>query len=164
MAKATANYMNSQLMKMEALVDNYAEAIALDVNGFVSEGSGENVFLVRKGKILTPPLSASILPGITRDTVMQLANDLGYAVSEEPIPRELLYLADEVFFTGTAVEVTPISSVDRITVGSGERGPVTKALQEAFFAILRGSVSDRFGWLTPVLEPAAAAAGEKRRP
>jgi branched-chain amino acid aminotransferase len=164
MAKATANYMNSQLMKMEALVDNYSEAIALDVNGFVSEGSGENVFLVRKGKILTPPLSASILSGITRDSVIKLAGDLGYTVSEEPIPREMLYVADEVFFSGTAVEITPISSVDRIPVGSGERGPVTKALQDAFFGILRGSVSDRHGWLTPVLERTAAAASGTRRP
>jgi branched-chain amino acid aminotransferase len=153
--------MNSQLMKMEALVDGYEEAIALDVNGFVSEGSGENVFLVRKGILHTPPVSASILAGITRDSVIQLAADLGYAVREEPIPREALYVADEVFFSGTAVEISPISSVDKIPVGRGERGPVTKALQDAFFGILRGTVSDRHGWLTPVLEPAAA--GAKRR-
>ncbi len=164
MAKSSAHYMNSQLMKMEALVDNYAEAIALDVSGFVSEGSGENVFLVRKDQILTPPVSASILPGITRDSVMQLARDMGYTVREEPIPRELLYLADEVFFSGTAVEITPIASVDRIAVGKGERGPVTKALQDAFFAILRGTAPDRHGWLTPVLEQAGAAASAAPRP
>ncbi len=164
MAKATANYMNSQLMKMEALVDGYTEGIALDVNGFVSEGSGENVFVVRKGKILTPPLSASILPGVTRDSVMRLAADLGYAVSEEPIPRELLYVADEVFFSGTAVEITPITSVDRLPVGSGERGPVTRLLQDAFFGILRGSVSDRHGWLTRVLERTGAATSAAPRP
>jgi branched-chain amino acid aminotransferase len=158
MAKATANYMNSQLMKMEAVVDNYAEGIALDHNGFVAEGSGENVFMVRKGVVCTPPISAGILPGITRDSVMTLARDLGYTVREDHIPREMLYLADELFFTGTAVEITPITSVDRITVGTGERGPITKALQDAFFGILRGTAPDRYRWLSPVHEPAGAAA------
>ena len=164
MAKASSNYMNSQLMKMEALVDGYAEAIALDVNGFVSEGSGQNVFAVLKGEVLTPPLHSSILAGITRATVITLARDMGYTVREEPMPRELLYAADELFYSGTAVEITPITSVDRISVGEGARGPVTEALQKAFFGLVRGSAPDRHGWLTPVpaatgaAAPAAAAA------
>ncbi|HYS93795.1 MAG TPA: branched-chain amino acid transaminase, partial [Candidatus Acidoferrales bacterium] len=135
LAKASANYMNSQLMKMEALVDGYMEAIALDASGFVSEGSGQNLFAVIKGELFTPPVSSSILAGITRASVMTLADELGYRVREEVMPRELLYAADELFYTGTAVEVSPISSVDRIVVGKGERGPVTKAIQDAFFAI-----------------------------
>ena len=158
MAKASANYMNSQLMKMEALVDKYDEAIALDANGFVSEGSGQNVFAVIKGELVTPPIWSSILAGITRDTVITLARDLGYRVREDVIPREQLYLADELFFTGTAVEVSPIVSVDRITVGNGERGPITRAMQEAFFAQVRGERPDRHGWLTAVPQPAGTPA------
>jgi len=156
LAKASANYMNSQLMKMEALVDGYAEAIALDVRGFVSEGSGQNVFAVLKGELLTPPITSSILGGITRATVMQLGRDLGYTVREEVIPREQLYLMDEMFFCGTAVEINPITSVDRIPIGTGEPGPITKALQTAFFGIVRGEQPDRHHWLTPVPQPAAS--------
>src|SRR6266545_7428130 len=132
LAKASANYMNSQLMKMEALVDGYMEAIALDASGFVSEGSGQNLFAVVGGQVVTPTLASSILAGITRDSVMTLARELGYVVREEIIPREILYAADELFYSGTAVEVTPITSVDRIAVGAGTRGPVTQAIQEAF--------------------------------
>ncbi|NOT32592.1 MAG: branched-chain amino acid transaminase [Candidatus Eisenbacteria bacterium] len=156
MAKASANYMNSQLIKMEALTDGYSEGIALDTQGFVSEGSGQNVFLVAGGELITPPLTSSVLAGITRQTVVTLARELGIPVRESVIPREMLYLADELFFSGTAVEISPITSVDRITVGSGARGPVTKRLQEAYFGILRGELPDRHGWLTAV--PAAAAA------
>jgi len=163
MAKASANYMNSQLMKMEALVDNYSEAIALDINGFVSEGSGQNVFAVIKGDVVTPPLSNSILAGITRDSVIVLARELGYTVREDVMPRELLYGADELFYSGTAVEISPISSVDRITIGKGERGPVTKALQDAFFGIVRGTQPDRHGWLTHVPQPAGVTAAPSRR-
>ena len=158
MAKASSNYMNSQLMKMEALVDGYAEAIALDIHGFVSEGSGQNLFAVVGGQVVTPTLASSILAGITRDSVMTLARELGYVVREEIIPREILYAADELFYSGTAVEVTPITSVDRIAVGAGTRGPVTKAIQEAFFALVRGEATDRHGWLTPVAPAAAGAA------
>ena len=154
MAKASANYMNSQLIKMEALVDGYSEGIALDTQGFVSEGSGQNLFAVIKGELITPPLTSSILAGITRDTVLTLARDLGIGVRESVIPREALYLADELFFTGTAVEVSPITSVDRITIGAGTRGPITQRMQEAYFGILRGEHADRHQWLTPV--PAAA--------
>jgi len=150
MAKAGGNYLNSQLLKLEAVEDGYDEAIALDVNGYVSEGSGENLFAVYHGEILTPPVSSSILSGITRDSVMRLAHDLGYRVREAVIPREMLYIVDELFFTGTAVEVTPVSSVDRIKIGAGERGPVTKAIQDAFFGIVHGDLPDRYGWLSPV--------------
>jgi len=150
LAKAGANYMNSQLIRMEANINGYAEGIALDSAGYVSEGSGENVFVVRDGKILTPPLGASVLPGITRDTVMQLAESLGIPVVETLVPRELLYIADEVFFSGTAAEITPIRSVDRIVVGQGARGPITEKLQKAFFDIVNGKAQDRFGWLMPV--------------
>ncbi len=149
LAKAGANYMNSQLIRMEAHLNGYAEGIALDASGYVSEGSGENVFVVRDGKILTPPLGASVLPGITRDSVMQLAELLGIPVIETLVPREMLYIADEVFFSGTAAEITPIRSVDRITVGKGSRGPITEKLQKAFFDIVHGDAPDRFGWLTP---------------
>lgn len=158
MAKASANYMNSQLMKMEALVDGYSEALALDVNGFVSEGSGQNVFAVLKGELVTPPLHSSILAGITRATVMTLGRELGYTVREEVLPREVLYAAEELFFVGTAVEVTPIASVDRIPVGNGSRGPVTTAIQEAFFSIVRGESADRHRWLTAVPVEGASAA------
>jgi branched-chain amino acid aminotransferase len=157
LAKAGANYMNSQLIKMEALANGYSEGIALDQNGFVSEGSGENIFLVRDGKIITPPLGASVLPGITRDTVMKLAEDMGIPVVESLIPRELLYIVDEVFFSGTAAEITPIRSIDRQRVGSGRRGPVAEALQKAFFSVIEGTTEDKYGWLTPV--PAAELVG-----
>jgi branched-chain amino acid aminotransferase len=150
LAKAGANYMNSQLIRMEAHLNGYAEGIALDTAGYVSEGSGENIFVVRDGKILTPPLGASVLPGITRDSVMQLSESLGIPVTETLVPREMLYIADEVFFSGTAAEITPIRSVDRIAVGKGSRGPVTEKLQKAFFDIVQGHAPDRFGWLTPV--------------
>jgi branched-chain amino acid aminotransferase len=155
LAKAGANYMNSQLIRMEAHINGYAEGIALDDSGYVSEGSGENVFVVRDGKIVTPPLGASVLPGITRQTILELARQLDIPVSEAPVPRELLYIADEVFFTGTAAEVTPIRSVDRIVVGKGQRGPVTERLQREFFAIVEGTKEDRFGWLTPIPETVA---------
>jgi branched-chain amino acid aminotransferase len=157
MAKAGANYMNSQLIRMEAIANGYAEGIALDANGYVSEGSGENIFIVRDGAIYTPPLASSVLPGITRGTIMKLCEDLGIPMREEMIPREMLYIADEVFFTGTAAEITPLRSVDRITVGAGRRGPVTKRLQEEFFAILTGSKPDRHNWLAPVAAPVATA-------
>src|SRR5574341_470307 len=147
MAKASANYMNSQLMKMEALVDGYAEAIALDTHGCVSEGRGQNLFAVLRGELMTPPLHNSILAGITRSSVITVARELGYSVREEVMPREMLYAADELFFTGTAVEISPIASVDRIPVGKGTRGPFTKALQDSFFAIVRGEVPDRHDWL-----------------
>ncbi|HMD49277.1 MAG TPA: aminotransferase class IV, partial [Bryobacteraceae bacterium] len=143
-------YMNSQLIRMEAHQNGYAEGIALDTAGYVSEGSGENIFLVRDGKILTPPLGASVLPGITRDTIIQLAESLGIPVVETLVPREMLYIADEVFFSGTAAEVTPIASVDRIPVGKGARGPITEKIQKAFFDIVDGKTPDRFGWLMPV--------------
>jgi len=150
LAKAGANYMNSQLIRMEAHLNGYAEGIALDTHGYVSEGSGENIFVVRDGKILTPPLGASVLPGITRDTVFQLAQSLGIPLVETIVPREMLYIADEVFFSGTAAEITPIRSVDRIVVGKGSRGPVTEKLQRAFFDVIEGRAEDHFGWLTPV--------------
>jgi branched-chain amino acid aminotransferase len=150
LAKAGANYMNSQLIRMEAQSNGYAEGIALDTAGYVSEGSGENIFVVRDGKILTPPLGASVLPGITRDTVMQLAESHGIPLVETLVPREMLYIADEVFFSGTAAEITPIRSVDRIVVGKGSRGPITEKLQKAFFDIVNGDAPDRFGWLMPV--------------
>jgi branched-chain amino acid aminotransferase len=150
LAKAGANYMNSQLMKMEALANGYSEGIALDSAGYVSEGSGENIFVVRDGKIHTPPLGASVLPGITRDSVLLLASELGIPLVETIIPRELLYIADEVFFSGTAAEITPIRSIDRIPVGKGRRGPIAEKLQKEFFAIVNGTKPDRYGWLTPV--------------
>src|SRR3990167_6253933 len=156
MAKAAANYMNAQLIRMEAEVNGYAEGIALDTRGFVSEGSGENIFLVTGGKILTPPLSSSVLPGITRDTVMTLCRDLGLTVVEQDIPREMFYLADEAFFVGTAAEVTPLRSVDRIPVGNGKRGPLTEKIQQEFFAIVEGRQPDRYGWFTPVQAPRPA--------
>ena len=150
MAKSGANYMNSQLIKMEAIINGYVEGIALDANGYVSEGSGENLFVVRNGVLQTAPLGNSVLPGITRDSVLQLARELGIPVLETGIPREMLYIADEVFFTGTAAEVTPIRSVDKISVGEGANGPVTKAIQKEFYAIVRGQKPDRFNWLTPI--------------
>ncbi len=150
MAKAGANYMNSQLIKMEAIMNGYAEGIALDANGYVSEGSGENVFVVRGGVLQTAPLGNSVLPGITRDSVLRIARELKIPVIEAGIPREMLYISDEVFFTGTAAEVTPIRSVDKVSVGGGVAGPITKAIQKEFYAIVRGEKPDRFNWLTPV--------------
>ena len=152
MAKAGANYMNSQLIKMEAILGGFSEGIALDDRGYLSEGSGENLFLVNNGKLITPPLGASILPGITRDSVIQIARELGIEVIETAIQRSALYVADEAFFTGTAAEITPIRSVDRITVGAGKRGPVTQKLQEEFFKVIHGEREAPFGaeWLTYV--------------
>jgi len=151
LAKAGANYMNSQLIRMEANLNGYQEGIGLDVNGLVSEGSGENIFVVRNGVIFTPPLANSSLSGITRDSVLTLARHLGITVVEQSIPREMLYIADEVFFTGTAAEVQPIRSIDRILIGDkGKVGEVTKKLADEFFAIANGIKPDRFGWLTPV--------------
>ncbi len=157
MSKAGANYMNSQLMKMEALTNGYSEAVALDASGYVSEGSGENIYVVRDGKIHTPPIGSSVLPGITRDSVLRLAGDLGIPVIEALVPREMLYIADEVFFSGTAAEITPVRSIDRIVVGKGRRGPIAEALQKECFGIVDGTKPDRYGWLTPVpvAQPAA---------
>ena len=149
-SKATANYANSQLIKMESVIHDYAEGIALDPLGFISEGSGQNIFLVRDGIITTPPIAAATLPGITRDVVLTIAQDLGLTVREELQPREALYIADEVFFTGTAAEITPIRSVDRIDVGNGRRGPITTAIQERFYDIINGRAPDTHGWLTYV--------------
>ena len=152
LAKAGANYMNSQLIKMEAIKNGYVEGIALDVNGYVSEGSGENIFLVQDGKLYTPPLGASVLPGITRNTVIELAEELGYEVIENLVPREMLYIADEVFFTGTAAEISPIRSIDKIQVGEGKRGPITTELQELFFKVINAEVEERLDWLDFVYE------------
>jgi branched-chain amino acid aminotransferase len=156
MSKAAANYMNSQLINMEAHANGFVEGIALDTEGHVSEGSGENLFLVHDGTLYTPPLSTSILPGITRNTVVQLAHDLNIPVKEHVIPREMLYIADEVFFAGTAVEITPIRSVDHIQVGKGMAGPITRKLQEEFLAVTSGKKPDRHNWLTPVNAPVGA--------
>ena len=150
MAKAGANYMNSQLAKMESVLNDYQEAIMLDYQGMVSEGSGENVFLVNDGVLFTPPTSTSILPGITRNSVIALANDLGLEVKEEQIPREMLYIADEVFLTGTAAEITPVNSIDKILVGDGVKGEITKKLQNTFFDVISGTVPDNHNWLTVV--------------
>jgi branched-chain amino acid aminotransferase len=148
LAKSGANYMNSQLIKMEAVLDGYEEGIALNIRGHVSEGSGENIFIVMNGALITPPLSASVLPGITRDSIIVLAKELGISVAEDTIPREMLYVADEIFFTGSAAEVTPIRSIDKIKIGSGTRGPVTRKLQEEFFALINGDRKDARRWLT----------------
>jgi branched-chain amino acid aminotransferase len=156
LAKAGANYMNSQLIKMEAIANGYVEGIALDTNGYVSEGSGENIFVVRDGRIHTPPLGASVLPGITRDAVLTLARAAGIPVVETIIPRELLYIADEVFFSGTAAEITPIRSIDRIKIGKGHRGPVAERLQKDFFGVIAGTHPDTHNWLTPVHAAVAA--------
>ena len=155
LAKAGANYMNSQLIRMEAEINGYDEGIALDVNGLVSEGSGENIFIVRNGVLYTPPLANSTLPGITRDSVLTISRHLGLVVTEQSLPRELLYIADEVFFTGTAAEVAPIRSIDRILIGDGEPGAITKQIADEFFGIANGLRPDRFGWLTPVNVKAA---------
>jgi branched-chain amino acid aminotransferase len=162
MAKSAGNYMNSQLIKVEAVKGGFAEGIALDTQGFVSEGSGENLFAVSRGKLVTPPLVSSILAGITRDSVLTLARRLGIPVEERALPREMLYLADELFFTGTAAEITPIRSVDRQTIGTGARGPVTTALQKAFFDVIECRAGDDHGWLTFVPALAGAASGGTR--
>ncbi|PYU89168.1 MAG: branched chain amino acid aminotransferase [Acidobacteria bacterium] len=153
MAKAGGHYMNSQLIRLEAITNGYSEGIALDVNGFISEGSGENVFLAHHGVLYTPPLVSSILPGITRDSVIRLATDLGLTVQERMLPREMLYTADEAFFAGTAVEITPIRSVDKIPVGSGSRGPITARIQKEFFAYVEGRKDDIYKWFTAVYAP-----------
>ena len=150
MAKSGANYMNSQLIKMEAILNGYVEGIALDARGYVSEGSGENLFVVRQGNLYTAPLGNSVLPGITRDSVLRIAKDLKITVIEQGIPREMLYIADEVFFCGTAAEITPIRSIDKITVGNGALGPVTRAIRNEFFGIINGTEPDRYHWFTPV--------------
>jgi branched-chain amino acid aminotransferase len=159
MAKSGANYMNSQLIKMEALLNGFAEGIALDDRGYVSEGSGENIFVVTNGVVLTPPLSSSILAGITRDSVIQICQELGITVKERSIQRAALYIADEVFFSGTAAEITPIRSVDRITVGNGGRGEITEKIQSAFFEITKGVRKAPGDWLTYVNAAKAAQPG-----
>ena len=160
LAKSSANYANSQLIKMEAIADGYSEGIALDSFGNLSEGSGQNLFIVRDNTLYTPPLAASVLPGITRSSVVTIARDLGFDVREEMLPRELLYIADEAFFVGTAAEITPIRSVDKIAIGNGRRGPITEAIQQAFFDVVTARVEDRHGWLEYVYpgEPRAIAA------
>ncbi|HVD94377.1 MAG TPA: branched-chain amino acid transaminase [Vicinamibacterales bacterium] len=160
LAKTSANYANSSLIKMDAMSDGYSEGIALDTFGYLSEGSGQNLFLVRNNTIYTPPVTASILPGITRDSVITLARGLGFDVREEMLPRELLYISDEAFFVGTAVEITPIRSVDKMPVRNGRRGPITEALQQAFFDTINGEAPDKHGWLEYVYEgePRAAVA------
>jgi branched-chain amino acid aminotransferase len=150
LAKAGANYMNSQLIRMEADINGYVEGIALDTNGYLSEGSGENLFLVRHGILYTTPLANSVLSGITRDSVLTLARHFGIPVVEQALPRELLYIADEAFFTGTAAEVTHLRSVDRIQIADGKMGPITQQIHQEFFAIVNGLVPDRYNWLTPV--------------
>ncbi len=149
-AKAGANYMLSQLANMEAQDNGYDEALLLDVNGLVAEGSGENVFIIKDGVIYTPTLSSSLLEGITRDSVMKIAEDLGYEILVQPLPRDLLYIADEIFFTGTAAEVTPIRSMDHRIIGEGKRGPVTEKIQSTFFKIIKGEIEDKYGWFTIV--------------
>ncbi|MDQ3604860.1 MAG: branched-chain amino acid transaminase [Gemmatimonadota bacterium] len=158
LAKVAGNYLNSQLAKLEALADGYAEAISLGADGRVSEGTGQNLFLVRDGILITPVIDGTLLAGITRDSIVTLAGELGIPVREQPVPREMLYAADELFFTGTAAEVTPIRSVDRIPVGAGGRGPITRVLQERFLGLVRGEIPDPLGWLTPVGEGATVAA------
>lgn len=150
MTKAGGNYINSGFVTMEANSLGFMEGITLDINGHVSEGSGENVFAVYRGAIYTPPVGASILLGVNRSYVITLAREMGYKVREEVFPREMLYVADELFFSGTAVEITPIRSVDTILVGSGERGPITKRIQDKFFGIINGDIPDQYGWMTPV--------------
>lgn len=158
LAKLGGQYLNSQNIVMEAKDNGFNEGIALDINGYVSEGSGENIFVIHKGEFYTPSLASSILGGITRNCALTIARDLGYTVHEMTLPRELLYLADEIFFTGTAAEITPVRSVDRMAVGAGSRGPITKEIQDTFFGIIRGEIEDKWGWLTPVplAEPSAA--------
>lgn len=150
LSKAGANYMNSQLIKMEAIINGYSEGISLDNQGFVAEGSGENIFVIKNNIILTPPVSSSILPGLTRDSVFYLLNKLGYEVKETAIPREALYIADEVFFTGTAAEITPVRSIDKIDIGNGKRGKITEQVQSEFFNIFNGKRKVPDNWLTPI--------------
>ena len=149
-AKAGGNYLSSQLISTEAARHGYTEGIALDVNNMVSEGAGQNLFLVRKGVIYTPPGTASILQGLTRDVVITFAKDLGYEVREESIAREALYLAEEFFMTGTATEIVPVKTVDGLPVGNGDRGPITKQLQERFFGLFTGETEDKYNWLDPI--------------
>jgi branched-chain amino acid aminotransferase len=151
------------LIKLEAVLEGYAEGIALDTGGNLSEGSGQNVFIVRDGLIFTPPIGNSVLSGITRDSVITLARDMGFEVREQTLPREMLYIADEVFFVGTAVEVTPIRSVDKVKIGRGRRGPVTEAIQQKFFQVVKGEAPDPYGWLQPVTTPEATAIGAGKR-
>jgi len=158
MAKIGGNYVNSSFVAMEAADNGFAEGIALDTQGYVSEGSGENIFLVRDGAVYTPPLASSILPGVTRKVVMTLCADLGIPVREAQMPREMLYVADEIFFSGTAAEITPVRSVDRIPVGAGRRGPITTQILEEFFGIAEGQRPDRHGWLTPIRAAAVRTA------
>jgi branched-chain amino acid aminotransferase len=150
MAKVGGNYINSILIKMEAVTSGFAEGVALDGQGLISEGSGENIFLVHNEKLYTPSLGNAILPGITRDSVITLAKERGYEVLEQSLPREMLYLADEIFLAGTAAEVSPIRSVDHIVVGDGKRGPITTQIQQDFFDYIEGKVEDRHSWMTPV--------------
>jgi branched-chain amino acid aminotransferase len=157
LAKAGGNYLSSQLSKVEAKQDDYAEGIMLDSFGYVSEGSGENIFAVRDRVVYTTPISAAILHGVTRDSVIRIARDLGYEVREQTMPREMLYIADELFLSGTAAELTPIRSVDRIQIGAGKPGPITRAIQDRFFGIVKGKIADPYGWLTPL--PVAVTAG-----
>ncbi|HKO44050.1 MAG TPA: branched-chain amino acid transaminase [Pyrinomonadaceae bacterium] len=164
MAKSGANYMNSQLIKMEALLNGFAEGIALDDRGYVSEGSGENIFMVSGDTVLTPPLSSSILPGITRDSVIQICHELGITVKERTVQRAALYVADELFFSGTAAEITPIRSVDRITVGAGGRGPITEKIQKAFFEVTKGERKAPGDWLTYVREHRDASTRNNGQP
>ena len=152
LAKAGGNYLSSALVTLEARRLGFAEGLALNTAGFVSEGAGENLFLVQNGKVYTPPIASSILSGLTRDSVTKLAQSAGLEVIEQNIPRELLYIADEVFLTGTAAEITPVRSVDKIPVGEGKRGPITERLQKLFFGLFDGSTADRFGWLEPIVE------------
>ena len=149
-AKAGGNYLSSQLIAREARRNGYVEGIALDTNGYISEGSGENLFIIKNGVLYTSPATSGILPGITRDTIMTLARELGYTIREESLQREALYLADEIFMCGTAAEITPVSSVDRMQIGEGRRGPITEAIQKAFFGLFNGETEDKWGWLTPV--------------
>jgi branched-chain amino acid aminotransferase len=158
MAKIAGNYLGGQLIKMEALAKGFAEAIALGTDGMLSEGSGQNLFLVRKGTLYTPPIDGTLLPGITRESVLTLAADAGIPIREEPLPREMVYVAEEVFLSGTASEITPVRSVDKITVGAGKPGPVTKELQRRFMATVRGETDDPHGWLTYVRAERASRA------
>ena len=162
MAKIAGNYLSGQLIKMEAMAKGFAEAIALGTDGMLSEGSGQNLFLVRKGTLHTPPIDGTLLPGITRETVLALAADAGIPIREEPLPREMLYVADEVFLSGTASEITPIRSVDKITVGTGKPGPVTKELQRIFMSTVRGESPDPHDWLTYVRAERAALSAQGR--
>ena len=150
MAKCASNYMNSQLIKLEPREHGYGEGIALDINGHVSEGSGENIFIVRDSALITPPYGASILPGVTRNTVITKAVEMGYKVIEENIPREALYIANEVFFTGTAAEISPVTSVDKVKIGCGEAGPITSKIRDNYYKLVRGEIEDKYKWLTYV--------------